>query len=52
MIMVSDITNNNYTRQASPVWSNADNFAALMSQQPAQKSAFFKKLTDRLKSAR
>ncbi|MCD8190956.1 MAG: hypothetical protein LUD78_12215 [Clostridiales bacterium] len=33
MIMVSDLTLNNYTAPAAPSWMAADNFGALLSQQ-------------------
>lgn len=33
MIMVSDLTLNNYTAPAAPSWMAVDNFGALLSQQ-------------------
>lgn len=38
MIMISDMTLNNYTVQATPNWMAADNFSALLSQKHQSKS--------------
>ena len=51
MIMVSDITSNNFTNQAAPSWGSADNYAALLSQQNAGKNGFFQAIADKLKRA-
>ncbi len=38
MIMISDITLNNYTEREVPVWMNADHYDVLLSQKTEEKS--------------
>ena len=38
MIMISDMTMNNYTAQATPNWMAADNFATLLNQKQKTES--------------
>ena len=49
MIMISDITLNNYTAPAKPAWQNADNYAALLEQK--NERSFYAKLAALLRRA-
>ncbi|GEM_PF-3780574 len=45
MIMISDMTQNNFTSAATPSWMKADNFDVLMNQKDAEPG-----LLDRIRS--
>lgn len=51
MIMISDMTMNNYTAQATPNWMAADNFATLLGQKH-QENDFLSRLVALLKNDR
>lgn len=52
MIMVADITTNNYTAQAAPSWKSVDNFGLLVSQNEPKRSNVLRRLAERFKTVR
>ena len=52
MIMVSDMTSNNYTRQERPSWGNVDNFSALLNRNDAPSGGLLRMLSEKLRSQR